>query len=53
MQPQVASRFRPIGMPVSWPIAVAGLVLLLLLLLHALLTFPSAPLKFIDREGCL
>ena len=44
----MASRFRPIGMPVSRRTAVAGLALLPLLLLLVLLTFPSAPLKFID-----
>jgi hypothetical protein len=51
VQPQVASRFRPIGMPVRRRTAVAGLVLLLLLLLLVLLAFPSAPLKFIDPGG--
>jgi hypothetical protein len=53
VQPQVASRFRPIGVPVSRRTAVAGLVLLLLLLLLLLvpLAFTSAPLKFIDPGG--
>jgi len=53
VQPQVASRFRPIGMPVSRRTAVAGLVflLLLLLLLLVLLAFPSTPLKFTDPGG--
>jgi hypothetical protein len=53
--PQVASRFRPIGTPVSRRTAMAGLVLLLLLLLVLLLLVPlafsSAPLKFIDPGG--
>jgi hypothetical protein len=49
----VASRFRPIGMPVSRRTAVAGLVLLLLLLLLLLvpLAFTSEPLKFTDPGG--
>jgi hypothetical protein len=51
VQPQVASRLRPIGMPASRRTAVVGLVLLLLLLLLVLLAFPSVPLKFIDPGG--
>ena len=48
MQAQVASRFNPIGVPVSRRTTMRGIGLLLLLLLLVLLTFPSAPLKFID-----
>jgi len=51
VQPQVASRFRPIGMPVGRRTAVAGLVLLLLLLLLVTLGFTSEPLKFTDPAG--
>ncbi len=51
MQPQVASRFRPIGMQVSRRKAVAGSVLLLLLLLLALPAWLYEPLQFTQFSG--
>ena len=42
----MASRFRPIAMPVSRRTALGGLVLLLLLFLLVSLTFPPEPLQF-------
>ncbi len=47
----MASRFRPIGMPVSRRTALVGLVLVLLLLLLVPLAFSSEPLKFTDPGG--
>jgi hypothetical protein len=47
----VASRLRPLGMPVSRRTALGGLVLLLLLLLLVSLTFPPEPLQFTQFSG--
>jgi hypothetical protein len=47
----VASRFRPIGTPVSRRTAVAAVVLLLLLLILVPLAFPSEPLQFTQFSG--
>jgi len=49
VQPQVASRFRPIGMQVSRRTAVAGLALLLLVLSPLALSYE--PLQFTQFSG--